>query len=128
MGGGRLGPPGHRPDLLRRGRACYGDNEAMQAIILHGGSVLACDGAGTRASALAIRDGRVIAIGELDDVRVVAGVDARRLDLGGATVLSGAVGTHPHMMHFGVLTEPLVDLSDAVDNSDIVERIAAKAE
>jgi predicted amidohydrolase YtcJ len=100
----------------------------MDAIILHGGGVLACDDAGTRASALAIQQGRVTAIGELDDVRRRAGVDARLVDLDGATVLPGLVDTHPHLMHFGVLTEPLVDLSDAVDHSDIVARIADKAD
>ena len=46
---------------------------------------------------------------------------------GGATVLPGLVDTHPHVMHFGIFAEPLVDLEDAVDHADIVARIAAKA-
>jgi predicted amidohydrolase YtcJ len=89
--------------------------------------VVACDEAGTRAEALAIRNGRVIALADLDDARAVAGPDARLVNLDGATVLPGLVDTHPHLMHFGVLAEPLVDLADAIDHEDIVSRIAAKA-
>jgi predicted amidohydrolase YtcJ len=99
----------------------------VQTIVLHGGSVVACDTAGTHAPALAIRDGRVAALGDLDEARAAAGPDARLVDIGGATVLPGLVDTHPHLMHFGVLGEPLVDLSDAVDHRDVVTRIAAKA-
>ncbi len=42
-------------------------------------------------------------------------------------MLPGLIDTHPHLMHFGVLAEPLVDLSNAVDHTDIVTRVAAKA-
>ena len=99
----------------------------MEAIILHGGSVVACDHADTRAPALAVRDGRVAAVGALDEVKAAAGSGAKLVDIDGATVLPGLVDTHPHLMHFGVLAEPLVDLSDAVDHEDVVARIAAKA-
>jgi predicted amidohydrolase YtcJ len=97
------------------------------AIVLHGGNIVTCDGAGTRAGALAIRDGRVAALGGLDDVRAAAGPEARLIDIEGATALPGLVDTHPHLMHFGVLAQPLVDLSDAADHEDVVTRIAAKA-
>jgi predicted amidohydrolase YtcJ len=40
-------------------------------------------------------------------------------------VLPGLIDTHPHLMHLGVLAEPLVDLNDAVDDTDIVTRVAA---
>jgi predicted amidohydrolase YtcJ len=99
----------------------------VEAIVLHGGSIVAGDSADTRGQAVAIRDGRVAAVGDLDDVRSAAGPGARLVDIDGATVLPGLVDTHPHLMHFGVLCEPLVDLSDAADHRDIVERIAAKA-
>ena len=56
-----------------------------------------------------------------------AGAGARRVDLHGATVLPGFVDTHPHLMHFGVLAEPLVDLSDTRSHADIVDRIARRA-
>lgn len=45
----------------------------------------------------------------------------------GATILPGLVDTHPHLMHFGVFAEPLVDLADARSHDDIVARIRARA-
>jgi predicted amidohydrolase YtcJ len=99
----------------------------VKTIVLHGGSMVACDAAGTRAQALAIQSGRIAALGALDEVQAAVGPGARLVDVNGAAVLPGLVDTHPHLMHFGVLAEPLVDLSDAVDHEDVVARIAAKA-
>ena len=42
-------------------------------------------------------------------------------------MLPGFIDTHPHLMHFGVIAAPLVDLADAVDHADIAARISAKA-
>jgi predicted amidohydrolase YtcJ len=51
-----------------------------------------------RAAAVAVRDGRVLAIGSRADVRHAAGPSARRIDCGGATVLPGLVDPHLHLM------------------------------
>jgi hypothetical protein len=99
----------------------------MSATLLTGGTVLTCDANDTVAEAVAIEDGRILAVGGRDEVRAAAGGGARTVDLDGATVLPGLIDTHPHVMHFGVFAYPLVDLSDAVDHDDIVARIAAKA-
>ena len=53
--------------------------------------------------------------------------DAEIMDAGDAVVMPGLIDTHPHVMHFGALRGGLVDLSDAVDHADIVERIRARA-
>jgi predicted amidohydrolase YtcJ len=92
--------------------------------LLTNAQVLTCDARGTATDAVLIRDGRIAALGE--DARSAArGV--RRLDLDGAVVLPGLIDTHPHLMHFGVIAEPLADLRDARDHEDIRERIASKA-
>jgi hypothetical protein len=61
--------------------------------------------------ALGVRDGRVVAVGAEADVRRALGPGAEAVDLRGATIIPGLVDTHPHLMHFGVLAHPLVDLS-----------------
>ncbi|WP_426502949.1 amidohydrolase [Dactylosporangium sp. McL0621] len=99
----------------------------MNATILTNANVITCDARGTLTRAVAIDAGRVVAVGDEESVLSQAGADAHRVDLGGATVLPGFVDTHPHLMHFGVLAEPLVDLSDAVSHADIVDRIARRA-
>ena len=96
-------------------------------LVLTGGTVLTCDGNDTEAEAIAIADGRVLAVGDADTVRAAAGPEARVVDLAGATVLPGLIDTHPHVLHLGVMAYPLVDLADAVDHADIVAKIAAKA-
>lgn len=55
-----------------------------------------------RASALAVRDGRLIAVGDVDDVRRAAGRDARVVDLGGRTVVPGFVESHCHFLYYGL--------------------------
>ncbi|MDO3635349.1 amidohydrolase [Mycolicibacterium arseniciresistens] len=77
---------------------------------------------------MAVTEGRITAVGDDAAVRRAAGPDADVVDLDGATVLPGFVDTHPHLLHFGVIAEPLVDLADAVDHSDIAARITSRAQ
>lgn len=76
--------------------------------------------------ALAIGEGRVAAAGAPDEVRAAV-PGAREVDLGGRTVLPGLIDTHPHLLHFAAVAWPLVDIGDAADHSEIVERIARRA-
>jgi len=82
---------------------------------------------GADATALLVRDGRIVGHGSDADVRAAAGRGARFVDLDGATVLPGFVDTHPHLFHFAVLEYPLVKLWDATSHDDIVARIAKRA-
>ncbi|WP_432871342.1 amidohydrolase [Microbispora rosea] len=99
----------------------------MDTTVLVGGRIITCDERGSIAEAIAIRDGRVLAVGDSDTVRAQAGTGARVADLGGGIVIPGLIDTHPHLMHFGALAEPLVDLTDVSCHEDIVARIAARA-
>jgi predicted amidohydrolase YtcJ len=100
---------------------------ASDALILHGGAVLTMDDRASTAGALALADGRIVGVGERDELVRSLGRGARCVDLEGATVIPGLVDTHPHLMHFGVLAEPLVDLADARSGAEIGERIARRA-
>jgi predicted amidohydrolase YtcJ len=95
--------------------------------LFQNGRVRPLDRADALHDALGVRDGRVVAVGPEGDVRRALGPGAEAVDLRGATVLPGLVDTHPHLMHFGVLAHPLVDLADATSHADIVTRIAARA-
>lgn len=98
----------------------------MTATVFTNGRILTLDGAPV-AEALAIRDGRVLGAGSATDVRRLIKAGADEVDLHGAVLMPGLVDTHPHVMHFGLLAGPLVDLADATSHDDIVARIAAKA-
>jgi predicted amidohydrolase YtcJ len=79
------------------------------------------------ATALVVRDGRVVACGSDDDMKSAAGAVATVVELDGATVLPGFVDTHPHLFHFSLLEYPLVKLWDAANYDDIVRRIRERA-
>lgn len=55
------------------------------------------------ASAMAVKDGRILAVGQ--DALRHAGPSTRRLDLGGATVLPSFIDSHAHMRGLGALLE-----------------------
>ncbi len=60
--------------------------------------MLTLDPVAPRAGAVAVRDGRVLALGSRADVRRVAGGGARRIDCGGATLLPGLIDPHLHLL------------------------------
>jgi len=95
--------------------------------LIFGGRVQTCDGVTTAQQALVLEAGRIVALGERDDMVAAAGHDPIRIDVQGATVLPGLVDTHPHAMHFAALGAACVDLSDARNHDDIVARISARA-
>ncbi|OBJ43434.1 hypothetical protein A5630_18950 [Mycolicibacterium mucogenicum] len=76
------------------------------------------------AEAVLIEDGVIREVGAFAEL---AQGDVQIMDAGDAVVMPGLIDTHPHVMHFGALRGGLVDLSDAVDHADIVERIRARA-
>ncbi len=85
------------------------------------------DASRSEATAIVVRDGRIVAHGSDDDMKSAAGAGATVINLGGATVLPGFVDTHPHLFHFSLLEYPLVKLWDAVSHDDIVRRIRERA-
>lgn len=95
--------------------------------VLHGGRVRAFAGRTEEADAILITDGKVAAVGRKADVLAAASAGAQKIDARGGTIMPGLVDTHPHLLHYGSLQRPLVDIADAVDHADIVRRIADRA-
>ena len=68
------------PELIR-----YAD------VILHNGKVLTADKNFTVAEAVAVRDGKILAVGSSAEVMKLAGPDTRRVDLRGRSVVPGFI-------------------------------------
>ncbi len=98
-----------------------------ERLLIHGGQVRTCDKSNPVAEAVLIEKGRILAVGATADLRAMASPGAREMDVDGAVVLPGLIDTHPHLLHYGSLEEPLVDLRDARDHAEIRQRIAARA-
>ena len=64
--------------------------------IFHNGKIVTVDAGFRIAEAMAIRDGRIVAVGSRADVQKLAGPDTGRIDLGGRTVLPGLIDSHVH--------------------------------
>ncbi len=71
-------------------------------LVLLGGALRTMVPASPRADALAVRDGRIIAIGSDGDVRGHAGPRTRVVELGGRTVTPGFQDAHIHPMEAGL--------------------------
>lgn len=80
------------------------------------------------ATAIAISDGRILAVGEDHEVAAFDGPGARSVDLGGRAVIPGLVDNHVHTSAGGsILVGQRVDLSGAASIEEIVARIAERA-
>ncbi|GLU48850.1 amidohydrolase [Nocardiopsis ansamitocini] len=70
----------------------------MSALLIHNATVLTMDDANPRASALAVRDGRVLIAADDATARAAAGPGAVEVDAGGRTVLPGFIDPHNHLL------------------------------
>ncbi len=83
--------------------ACGGeagsDNAADRIFV--GGSVVTVDSANPTAEAVAVADGRIIAVGSEDEVMAFQGSDTEVTELGGLTLVPGFIDPHAHVTAFG---------------------------
>ena len=56
-------------------------------MIILNGKVITCDDTQSNASALAIKDGNILSVGETDDIRAMAGASTKVIDAAEHTVL-----------------------------------------
>jgi predicted amidohydrolase YtcJ len=96
-------------------------NTGMADLVLVNGNIRTGDPGG-RAEAIAIRDGRVLAVGSDDEARAAAGPGAEVVDLDGATVIPGLIDPHNHLLATGeVLGE--IALYDVRSIGELQERV-----
>src|SRR5690242_9493982 len=81
--------------------------------ILVNGHVLTVDSKDTVAEAIAIREGRILAVGSNSAIRALAQSGAEVIDLHGGTATPGLIDTHAHIAQGGLQKLSSVDLSDA---------------
>ena len=71
-------------------------------LALLGGRIATMDAARSWASALAVRDGRIVAVGPDSTVRTFVGPSTRVIELRGRTVTPGFQDAHVHPVHGGI--------------------------
>ncbi len=106
--------------LLYLWAAVLGAQTADLAVV--NANIYTVDPAQPRASALAVRDGRFLAVG--NDVQAHIGPNTRVIDAGGATLIPGFIDSHGHMEGLGESLE-ILDLREAVSADEVVQKVAA---
>jgi predicted amidohydrolase YtcJ len=94
-------------------------------LVIRGAIVTAATPAGLEVvEAIAVANGRVVAVGRRDEVRVDAG--ARLIDVGGAAVIPGLHDFHLHLVGLARSTRAVL-LDDAADAAEIATRLSVAA-
>ena len=81
------------------------------------------------AQALAVRDGKIVRIGDVSSIRALAGPSTRVIDLGGRTVIPGLIDSHIHAIRAGLGYSTEVQWLGVRTLKEAIERLrlAAKA-
>ncbi len=95
----------------------------MSSLILYHGKLATQDSNFPHATALAIANQRIVAVGTDGDIRALAGPGTRQVDLGGRLVLPGLTDSHFHCYDWALSLRQL-DLASATSLFDLRERLA----
>ena len=92
--------------------------------ILLGGVVASMDSQIVGATAVAVVDYRIAAVGSDDEIRLWAGDKTQIIELGGRLLVPGLIEGHGHFMSFG-RAQQIIDLNDIQNWQQAVGRVAA---
>jgi predicted amidohydrolase YtcJ len=74
----------------------------VAATIYTGGTIVTVNDAQPTADAIAVKDGKILAVGGRDEVLALKGAATEVVDLGGKTMLPGFIDAHGHVFNVGV--------------------------
>jgi predicted amidohydrolase YtcJ len=91
------------------------------------GKIITLDERYTTAEALAVRDGKIVAVGRSADIRGLAGPTTRIIDLGGRTVIPGLIDSHMHAIRAALFYATEVNWIGTHSIPEAMGRIATAA-
>jgi len=91
-------------------------------LIIVNANVRTMDKANLKAEAVAVKDGRISAVGKSDDIRKFAGKDTKVIDAEGRLVLPGFNDPHAHFMAIGNLFSS-IDMSTAKTEAEVIDKL-----
>jgi hypothetical protein len=114
------GQPTRRPEIIPGAGPKLDEDD----LVLVNGRIHTMDAAGTVASSVAIRNGRIETVGKSPPGQVKA---ARIVDVGGRTVVPGIIDNHNHIVLMGNRPGHHTPLENARSIGDVQETFAARA-
>lgn len=106
--------------------AACGDMPEHADLVLTGGTIVTVDDKQPRAAAVAVRDGRIVAVGDETDVLSWIGEGTQVVELDGAVVYPGFTDSHVHLRGVGE-RELTLNLEGTSGIDHLKERLAAEA-
>jgi len=131
-GRGETDRPGERPVDLKSfalslaplvGLCACADTDGTADLIFRGGTIYTVDEALPRAGAVAVRDGRIVYVGNEEGATAHAGARTEIVELGGRMLLPGFIDTHVHPLSGG-LEAGDCDLNSAQAREDVVRIVS----
>ncbi len=102
---------------------------AQQAdTILVNAKVLTVDASFSQQEALAVREGRIMAVGRTADIRKLAGPRTRTIDVGGRTVIPGLIDSHLHATRAALSFATEVNWIGAASLAEALSRLRSAAQ
>jgi len=99
-------------------------------LIIINGKVITVDSKFSIAQAVAVKNGKIVAVGTNDEIKTLAGKRTKILDLKGKTMLPGINDTHCHISDWALSRPPLmldIRFPTVKSIADIVRMVAEKA-
>ena len=100
---------------------CSGDRAAD--LVVQNGNIYTVDVNSSKASAVAVKGGRIIAVGSNPDIDPFVGKKTRVVDLEGLTMIPGFIESHGHIMGLGS-SKMKLDLNGIKDYDELVDIVA----
>ena len=101
--------------------------QAPADTILTNGKIITVDDQFRIAQAVAVRGGRVIAVGTTAEITKLAGPSTKRIDLRGKSVVPGMIDNHAHFQEEGAYWTLELRFDGVTTRKEALERIRAKA-
>jgi len=95
-------------------------------LVLVNGRVYTVDDSHPRASAFAVRNGRIVFVGSDREARYLAGPRTRIVDAGGRTVIPGMVDAHAHLLGLGTSLRN-VQLAGSKTYDEVIAKVVERA-
>jgi len=115
-----------RPILLMAVCAVCGFAQNADAILING-KILTADAQFSVHQALAVRDGKIAAVGTNAEIRKTAGPKSQVIDLGGRTVIPGLIDSHMHAIRAASFFATEVNWAGVPTLAEALDRIRQSA-
>ncbi|WP_308910683.1 amidohydrolase [Pseudokordiimonas caeni] len=105
--------------------ACSGESEVeipLADTVIWGGPVYTADDGNPTAEAVAVKDGRIMGVGNRADIALLVGPSTQVIDLAGAALYPGFTDSHAHLDGIG-RRELTLDLTGTASVSDLQARL-----